>query len=129
MVLACGLSHYSTALFHLFNHALFKALLFLSAGSIIHGVCDEQDLRRIGGLLRIFPIAFIMLFIGNIALTGIPFFTGFYSKDAILEIAAANGTFIGIMAFLLGSIAAGFTSYYSARLAFVVFLNSPNAYK
>lgn len=129
MVFACGLSHYSTALFHLFNHALFKALLFLSAGSIIHGLCDEQDLRKMGGLLQIFPIAFVMLLIGSVALTGIPFFTGFYSKDAILEVAASNGTFVGLLAFLLGVFSASFTAYYSARLIFLVFINTPNAYR
>lgn len=129
MVLACGLSHYSTALFHLFNHALFKALLFLSAGSVIHGLCDEQDLRKMGGLLRIFPIASIMLFIGSVALTGVPFYTGFYSKDAILEVAAANGTIIGVLTFIVGTVSAGFTAYYSTRLFFFVFVNAPNAYK
>jgi NADH:ubiquinone oxidoreductase subunit 5 (subunit L)/multisubunit Na+/H+ antiporter MnhA subunit len=129
MVFACGLSHYSTALFHLFNHALFKALLFLSAGSIIHGLCDEQDLRKMGGLVQIFPIAFVMLLIGSVALTGIPFYTGFYSKDAILEVAASNGTFVGLLTFLLGVFAASCTAYYSARLVFLVFINTPNAFK
>jgi NADH-ubiquinone oxidoreductase chain 5 len=99
MIFACGLSHYSVALFHLANHALFKALLFLSAGSIIHGLMDEQDLRKMGGLIKIFPIAYIMIFIGSLALTGIPFFTGFYSKDAILEVAFAKYNFSGSFSF------------------------------
>jgi len=92
MVFACGLSHYSVAFFHLANHALFKALLFLSAGSIIHGLMDEQDLRKMGGLVKIFPISYVMVLIGSLALTGIPFFTGFYSKDAILEVAVSRYT-------------------------------------
>jgi NADH-ubiquinone oxidoreductase chain 5 len=90
MVFACGLSHYSVAFFHLANHALFKALLFLSAGSIIHGLMDEQDLRKMGGLVKVFPISYVMILIGSLALTGIPFFTGFYSKDAILEVAVSR---------------------------------------
>jgi NADH-ubiquinone oxidoreductase chain 5 len=90
MVFACGLSHYSVAFFHLANHALFKALLFLSAGSIIHGLMDEQDLRRMGGLIRVFPLTYVMIFIGSIALMGFPFLTGFYSKDAILEVAVSR---------------------------------------
>jgi NADH-ubiquinone oxidoreductase chain 5 len=90
MVFACGLSHYSVALFHLANHALFKALLFLSAGSIIHGLMDEQDLRRMGGIIRVFPLTYVMIFIGSIALMGFPFLTGFYSKDAILEVAVSR---------------------------------------
>lgn len=90
MVFACGLSHYSVALFHLANHALFKALLFLSAGSIIHGLMDEQDLRKMGGLIRVFPLTYVMIFIGSIALMGFPFLTGFYSKDAILEVAVSR---------------------------------------
>jgi NADH-ubiquinone oxidoreductase chain 5 len=90
MVFACGLSHYSVPFFHLANHALFKALLFLSAGSIIHGLMDEQDLRRMGGLIRVFPLTYVMIFIGSIALMGFPFLTGFYSKDAILEVAVSR---------------------------------------
>jgi NADH:ubiquinone oxidoreductase subunit 5 (subunit L)/multisubunit Na+/H+ antiporter MnhA subunit len=93
MMFAAGLSHYSIALFHLANHALFKALLFLSAGCLIHGVSDEQDLRKMGGLVRFFPTSYTMILIGSLALTGFPFLTGFYSKDAILEIAISKHTF------------------------------------
>jgi NADH-ubiquinone oxidoreductase chain 5 len=87
MVFICGLSNYSLSLFHLTNHAFFKALLFLSAGSIIHAMSDEQDIRRFGGLLKILPFSYIMLLIGSLSLMGIPFLTGFYSKDVIIEIA------------------------------------------
>ena len=95
MMFACGLSHYSIALFHLANHALFKALLFLSAGCVIHGLLDEQDLRKMGGLIQILPVSYTMIFIGSLALVGFPFLTGFYSKDVVLEIALATPTFIG----------------------------------
>ena len=129
MVFACGLSNYSIAFFHLANHALFKALLFLSAGSIIHGLMDEQDLRKMGGLIKIFPIAYVMIFIGSLALTGIPFFTGFYSKDAILEIAFARYDFSGGFAYFLGCFAAMCTAFYSCRLIFLTFINMPNSFK
>jgi len=129
MVFACGLSHYSIALFHLANHALFKALLFLSAGSIIHGLMDEQDLRKMGGLIKVFPLAYVFIFIGSLALTGIPFFTGFYSKDAILEIAFARYNFTGAFAYFLGCFAALCTAFYSCRLIFLTFINAPNSYK
>jgi len=95
MMFACGLSHYSVALFHLANHALFKALLFLSAGCVIHGLLDEQDLRKMGGLLQILPVSYTMILIGSLALVGFPFLTGFYSKDVVLEVALATPTFIG----------------------------------
>jgi len=90
MVFAAGLSHYSIAFFHLANHALFKALLFLSAGCVIHGVADEQDMRKMGSLIKLFPVSYTMILIGSLALVGFPFLTGFYSKDAILEIALSK---------------------------------------
>jgi proton-translocating NADH-quinone oxidoreductase chain L len=97
MIFACGLSGYSVGLFHLFNHAFFKALLFLSAGSIIHGLANEQDLRKMGGLLQGMSFTYINFVIGSLALMGFPFLAGFYSKDVILEIAyakyAVTGTF------------------------------------
>lgn len=97
MVFACGLSNYSVSMFHLINHAYFKALLFLSAGSVIHALNDEQDMRRMGGLLQVLPYTYVMILIGSLALMGFPFLTGFYSKDVILEIAYAkyslHGTF------------------------------------
>ena len=90
MIFISGLSHYSVSLFHLANHAVFKALLFMSAGCVIHGMSDEQDLRKLGGLAYIFPVSFVMILIGSLALIGTPFLTGFYSKDCILELAVAK---------------------------------------
>jgi len=87
MIFACGLSHYSVGVFHLFNHAFFKALLFLGAGSVIHAVSDEQDIRKMGGLKKIIPFTYAVMLIGSFSLMGMPFLTGFYSKDVILEVA------------------------------------------
>lgn len=92
MVLACGLSNYSVSLFHLVNHGFFKALLFLSAGSVIHAMADEQDMRKLGGLIRAIPFTYTMILIGSLSLMGFPFMTGYYSKDAILELAYAKFT-------------------------------------
>jgi NADH-ubiquinone oxidoreductase chain 5 len=93
MIFACGLSNYSVGVFHLANHAFFKALLFLGAGSVIHAVADEQDMRRMGGLKKLVPPTFALMTIGSLALMGFPFLTGYYSKDAILELAYATYTF------------------------------------
>ena len=129
MVFACGLSNYSVGVFHLANHAFFKALLFLSAGSVIHGISDEQDMRKMGGLRKLMPFTYSMILIGSLSLMGMPFLTGFYSKDVILEIAYAKYTVPGHFAFWLGSFAAFFTAFYSMRLAFFTFLSEPNGYK
>jgi len=129
MIFAAGLSHYSIAFFHLVNHALFKALLFLSAGCIIHGIADDQDMRRMGGLIRFFPISYTMILIGSLALVGFPFLTGFYSKDVILEVAASKGTSAGSFAHFLGCIAAFCTSFYSFRLVFLTFMNRIGMFK
>lgn len=87
MVFSCGLSCYNVGLFHLANHAFFKALLFLTAGAIIHATNDEQDIRRIGGLVRVLPFCYSIFLVGSLALLGFPFLSGFYSKEVILEIA------------------------------------------
>jgi proton-translocating NADH-quinone oxidoreductase chain L len=129
MMFACGLSHYSIALFHLANHALFKALLFLSAGCIIHGLLDEQDLRKMGGYIQILPVSYTMVLIGSLALVGFPFLTGFYSKDVVLEVALASPSFVGSFAHWLGCIAAFCTSFYSFRLMFLTFINNSNSNK
>lgn len=129
MVFAAGLSHYSISLFHLANHALFKALLFLSAGCIIHGVADEQDMRKMGGLVKLFPVSYTMILIGSLALVGFPFLTGFYSKDAILEVAVSKNTTVGNFAHLLGCLAAFCTSFYSFRLTYLAFINNTNTFK
>jgi NADH-ubiquinone oxidoreductase chain 5 len=86
MVFICGLSEYNLSLFHLVNHAFFKALLFLSAGSVIHSLSGEQDMRKFGGLTKLIPYTYSMMFLGFLALCGFPFLSGFYSKDLILEI-------------------------------------------
>ena len=126
MVFACGLSTYEVGLFHLSNHAFFKALLFLSAGSVIHAVNDEQDMRKMGGLQKILPLSYAMILIGSLALMGFPFLTGFYSKDVILEVAYAKYNFIAHYAYFLGTIAAFCTAFYSIRLLYLVFLSQPN---
>ena len=85
MILSCGLNNYSGSLYHLMNHAFFKALLFLSAGAIIHSMLDQQDMRRMGKLLKYLPVSYLMILIGSLTIMGIPFLTGYYSKDFILE--------------------------------------------
>ena len=87
MVFACGVSAYTASLFHLFNHAFFKALLFLSAGSVIHALADEQDLRKMGAIISRQPMTYTAMLIGSLSLMGTPFLTGFYSKDTIIEMA------------------------------------------
>lgn len=129
MFFAAGLSNFSIAFFHLANHAVFKALLFLSAGCVIHGLCDEQDIRKMGAVIRFFPTTYAMFLIGSLALIGFPFLTGFYSKDAILEIAAAKYTTIGSFAHFFGSLAAFCTSFYSFRLLFLAFINYTSSFK
>jgi proton-translocating NADH-quinone oxidoreductase chain L len=129
MVFACGISHYSVGVFHLMNHAFFKALLFLTAGSVIHALADEQDIRKMGGTLQLLPFTYAMMFIGSLSLVGFPFLTGFYSKDVILEVAAASYTLSGNFAYWLGSICVALTSYYSFRLLFCTFLAPTNTFK
>lgn len=128
-VFAAGLSAYSVAVFHLSNHAFFKALLFLGAGSVIHARGDEQDMRRMGGLVRVLPLTYAGIFIGSIALMGFPFLTGFYSKDVILEIAYGSFTNAGRVAHTLGTLAACCTAYYSRRLLYLTFLAPANGYR
>ena len=99
MIFACGLSNYTISLFHLMNHAFFKALLFLSAGSVIHAMADEQDMRKMGSLSKIIPITYIMVIIGSLALMGFPFLTGFYSKDILLELSYGTFHFTGLLAY------------------------------
>lgn len=99
MFFACGLSGYSVGLFHLFNHAFFKALLFLSAGSLIHGMGDEQDMRKLGGTSGIMPFTYTCILLGSLSLAGFPFLSGFYSKDFILETAIGSYAVQGIFAY------------------------------
>jgi proton-translocating NADH-quinone oxidoreductase chain L len=129
MVFACGTSNYSVGVFHLANHAFFKALLFLSAGSVIHALGDEQDMRKMGGLIKLIPFTYAMMFIGSISLMGFPFLTGFYSKDAILELAFGKFTVSSHFAFWLGAVSASLTSFYSMRLLYLTFLKKTNSYR
>jgi proton-translocating NADH-quinone oxidoreductase chain L len=126
MIFSCGLSGYEVGVFHLSNHAFFKALLFLGAGSVIHAVSDEQDMRKMGGLRNLLPFSYAIMLIGSLALMGFPFLTGFYSKDTILEVAYAKYTVWGHFSYYLGTFAAFFTAFYSIRLLFLVFLSEPN---
>jgi len=129
MVFACGLSNYSVSMFHLANHAFFKALLFLSAGSVIHALADEQDMRRMGGLLKVLPFTYVMIVIGSLSLMGFPFLTGFYSKDVILELSFAHYSFEGTFAHWLGCVSALFTAFYSFRLIYLTFIGNSNSFR
>lgn len=129
MVAAIGLSQYNVALFHLVNHAFFKALLFLSAGQIIHSMMDEQDVRKLGGLINFLPLTYSIMVIGSLSLLATPFLTGFYSKDLIIELAYAKYSFSGTFSYYLLSITAGLTAFYSFRLIMLTFLTTPNGSK
>lgn len=124
MVFACGISNYSSGFFHLINHAFFKALLFLCAGSVIHALANEQDIRRMGGLAKILPITYVMMLIGSLSLLGFPFLTGFYSKDVVLELAFSSYSVSGLFAYWLGVISVFFTSFYSCRLLHLTFFST-----
>jgi NADH-quinone oxidoreductase subunit L len=130
MFFAAGVGAYGVAMFHLFTHAFFKALLFLGAGSVIHAMHHEQDMRYYGGLRKVIPFTFWAMMAGTLAITGVGVlyvfgFAGFYSKDAILEAAWARGTGMGQFAFWAGAIAALLTSFYSWRLMFLTFWGKP----
>ncbi len=127
MFFALGVGGYGAAIFHLFTHAFFKALLFLGAGSVIHAMSDEQDMRNMGGIWRKIPFTYSMMWIGSLALAGVPFFAGFYSKDMIIEAAFAHGTAAGQYAFSMGILAALLTAFYSWRLIFMTFHGAPRA--
>ena len=125
MFFALGVSAYSAAIFHLLTHAFFKALLFLAAGSVIHALNDQQDMRSMGGLWRKIPFTYAMMWIGSLALAGIPFFAGYYSKDLIIEAAWASQTGVGHFAFWMGIAAALLTAFYSWRLLIMTFHGKP----
>ena len=127
MFFAAGVGAYQVAIFHLFTHAFFKALLFLGAGSVIHAMSDEQDIRRMGGIWTKIPVTYAVMWVGNLALAGIPFFAGYYSKDAILEAAFAAHSGVGMFAFVLGIGAAFLTAFYSWRLLILTFHGEPRA--
>ena len=130
MFFAAGVGAYGAAMFHLFTHAFFKALLFLGAGSVIHAMHHEQDMRYYGGLWKKIPLTFAAMMAGTLAITGVGIaeiggFAGFYSKDAIIEAAFARGTELGHVASITGIIAALLTSFYSWRLIFLTFFGKP----
>src|SRR5271155_3924566 len=129
MMMAIGLSQYNVALMHTVNHAFFKALLFLGAGAVIHSFADQQDIRKMGGLIKFLPFTYSVMLTGSLSLLATPYLTGFYSKDLILELAYGQYSFSGMYAFILGSITAGITAFYSFRLISLVFLTIPNGQK
>jgi NADH-ubiquinone oxidoreductase chain 5 len=126
MVIAIGLSSYNIALFHLVNHAFYKALLFLGAGSVIHAVSDNQDFRKFGGLINYLPLTYSVMLIASLSLVAFPFMTGFYSKDFILESAYGQFTFSGVAVYIIATIGAIFTTLYSIKVLYLTFLTNPN---
>ena len=126
MFFAAGVGAYNVAMFHLFTHAFFKALLFLGSGSVIHSFKDEQDINQMGGVWKKLPYTYVLMLIGTLALTGFPFLSGFYSKDAIIEFAYLKGNTVGLYAAYIGIITALLTSIYSWRLIFKTFHGNYN---
>ena len=126
MFFAAGVGAYHIAMFHLFTHAFFKALLFLGAGSVIHSFKEEQDITKMGGVWKKIPYTMVLMLIGTLALTGFPFLSGFYSKDAIIEFAYLKGTSVGYYASAIGIFTAFLTAIYSWRLFFKTFFGSYN---
>ena len=129
MFFAAGVGAYNVAMFHLFTHAFFKALLFLGSGSVIHSFKDEQDINQMGGVHKKLPYTWILMIIGTLALTGFPFLSGFYSKDAIIEFAYLRGNTVGYYAAGVGILTALLTSIYSWRLIFKTFHGNYNNQK
>jgi NADH-ubiquinone oxidoreductase chain 5 len=126
MVIGVGLSSYNIALFHLINHAFYKGLLFLAAGSVIHAVADNQDFRKYGGLIRFLPLTYSVMLIASLSLVAFPFMTGFYSKDFILESAYGKFYLPSIIVYFIAVIAAIFTTLYSVKVLYLTFLTNPN---
>ena len=127
MFAAAAVSAYAAAMFHLFSHAFFKGLLFLCSGSVIHAIGGEQDMRRMGGLWRKLPWTYATMWVGALSLSGIPLFSGYYSKDTILEATWAAGTAVGRYGWCLGTLAALMTAFYISRLMFLTFHGEPRA--
>jgi NADH-ubiquinone oxidoreductase chain 5 len=126
MVIAIGLSSYNIALFHLVNHAFYKGLLFLGAGAVIHAVADNQDFRKYGGLISYLPLTYSVMLIASMSLVAIPFMTGFYSKDFILESAFGQYHLSSIIVYFIATIGAMFTTLYSVKVLYLTFLTNPN---
>src|SRR5690242_16835912 len=116
MVIAVGLSSYNLALFHLVNHAFYKALLFLGAGAVIHAVNDNQDFRKYGGLINYLPLSYSIMLIASLSLVAFPFMTGFYSKDLIIESAFGQYNLSSIIIYFIATIGAMFTTLYSIKV-------------
>lgn len=129
MFFACGTSNYDLALFHLYNHAYFKALLFLCAGSVIHAMMDEQDIRRMGGLYRFLPFTYVAMLLGTLSLCGFPYFSGFYSKDLIVEASFQADFHFSSLVYWLALFTTFFSSFYSFRLLYLVFFSFPAGYR
>jgi len=121
MFFAAGVGAYHVAIFHLFTHAFFKALLFLGSGCVIHSFNEEQDIRSMGGVWKKIPYTYVLMIIGTLALTGFPFLSGYYSKDAIIEFAYLKGSTVGYYAAAVGIFTALLTAIYSWRLIFKTF--------
>ena len=127
MFFAAGLGAYNASIFHLMTHGFFKALLFLCAGSVIHAMNDEQDMRKMGGLSKKMPLTTILMWIGSLAIIGFPFMSGYYSKESILISAYYSNSFIGTLSYILGLITAILTALYSWRLLFMTFHGKNNS--
>jgi NADH-ubiquinone oxidoreductase chain 5 len=126
MLVAIGLSSYQLSLFHLINHAFYKGLLFLGAGSVIHAMGDNQDFRKYGGLIKFLPLTYSVMLIASLSLVAFPFMTGFYSKDFILESAYGQFYFSSLVVYFIATIGAMFTTLYSVKVLYLTFLTNPN---
>jgi NADH-ubiquinone oxidoreductase chain 5 len=129
MVIAVGLSQFNIALAHLVLHAMYKAGLFLAAGSVLHALGDQQDFRRFGGLVKILPVTYTVMLIASLSLAALPWLSGYFSKDLIIELAYGSYTSLGYLVYLLATIAACFTMLYSVKLLYLTFLTYANAPK
>ncbi len=127
MFVAAGVGVYQASIFHLITHAFFKALLFLSAGSVIHAMSDEQDMRKMGGIWKFIPVTYAVMWVGSLALAGVFPFAGYYSKDAIISASYAAHSGIGMYGFICTVLAAFLTAFYSWRLLFMTFHGKPRA--
>ena len=121
MFVAIGVSAYNIAIFHLFTHAFFKALLFLGAGSVIHAMSDEQNIKKMGGLYKKIPVTYVLMLVGTLSLTGFPFFSAYYSKDLIMELVFLDDSYLSNYVFINSIVVVFLTSFYSFRLLFYVF--------
>jgi NADH-ubiquinone oxidoreductase chain 5 len=126
MIIAIGLSSYNIALFHLINHAFYKGLLFLGAGAVIHAVSDNQDFRKYGSLILYLPLTYSVMLIASFSLVALPFMTGFYSKDFILESTYGQFSFSSTVVYFISTIGAMFTTLYSVKVLYLTFLTNPN---